>query len=430
MNKEQVMKQNISIFLIMILLAGCSSEKPQINNSSIPEIKQEDIYKDVFLPEESVKEEIPTPQTETVSTGNNPAITVNPTQNSSEIAETTEPPATKPAPKPGENNNTLTEVTPTEIALPESANNNVEQKIVYDDIAVPAAEVPATIPATPAEEKEPIQQARQANAENNYQKGFVILRDAVIKDDFININLRVALAEQYFELFERDLFPENADMKEILGNLLFHIRDIYNHSETNTGKNLRPTVIELQKRLQKLSEKAKGKLARAFEELRTALANSPATASAIPQVTEPEDSRVSFSRLEAAARKAFHTYPQVPGACYKTSVLTANKNGISGDGNVWPSSKKYQHSSMSRLKEAITAGDLKAGMIIYVNYNPGTDPMSMNLANGPHWFTYLGKDGSGVDRYSDQYSVSWTLEGEMGLVPGRKIDEILDPYRR
>lgn len=421
------MKQNISIVLIMILLAGCSQENTQINSNSIPTIKQEDIYKDVFLPEEPVKEEIPAPQTETILAENKPVITINSAENSHETALTE--PTTKPAPEPIENN-TPTEIALAETTLPDSAINNIEQKIIYDDIAVLTTELPANTPTTPTEKTDPIQQARQANAENNYQNGFVILRDAVTKDDFKNINLRVALAEQYFELFERDLFPENADMKEILGNLLFHIRDIYNHSETNAGKDLQPTAIKLQNRLQKLSENAKGKLAQAFEELRTALADSPATASAIPQVTEPEDSRVSFSRLEAAARKAFHTYPQVPGACYKTSVLTANKNGISGDGNVWPSSKKYQHSSMSRLKEAITAGDLKPGMIIYVNYNPGTDPMSLNLSNGPHWFTYLGKDSTGVDRYSDQYSVSWTLEGEMGLVPGRKIDEILDPYRR
>jgi hypothetical protein len=266
------------------------------------------------------------------------------------------------------------------------------------------------------------------NESGNYQEAFIILRNTVLTDRK-NMEIRCKFIEQYFIMLENEKFPPEADLKEILGNLLTHIRIIYTHSETAAGKEFQTNAREQQKRLQELSQNADGKLKQAFQELNSALLSHPATSTAAPN-QQPTDPRVIFSKLKTAAEKAFRANANVGRACYRTAVMTANVNGIAGDGHVWPSSKKYQHKSMNSLKEAIAAGDLLPGMIVYVGRNPGTDPNSLNLANGPHWFTYVGRDNQGIDRYSDQYKTDWTLEGMMGLVPGRKVDEILDPYRR
>ncbi len=274
----------------------------------------------------------------------------------------------------------------------------------------------------------PDERVSALNDSGNYQEAFIILRNSALADRK-NMDIRCKLIDQYFIMLENEKFPPEADLKEILGNLLTHIRIIHTHSETPAGIEFKTNAREQQERLQELAKKANGKLKLAFQELNSALLSHPATAPAAPNQLSI-DPRVIFSKMKTAAEKAFRANANVGRACYRTAVMTANVNGIAGDGHVWPSSKKYQHKSMSSLKEAIAAGDLLPGMIIYVGRNPGTDPNSLNMANGPHWFTYVGRDSQGIDRYSDQYKTDWTLEGMMGLVPGRKVDEILDPYRR
>jgi len=120
--------------------------------------------------------------------------------------------------------------------------------------------------------------------------------------------------------------------------------------------------------------------------------------------------------------------------CYRTSARTARLNGGSDDGWSWPEDKSYRGKSLSTgLKGAIERGILKPGMIIYASKNPGTDPNSMNLANLPHWFSYLGRDANGIDRFSDQYATDFDLGGPRGIAAtygsSRRIDAFFDPYK-
>ncbi|MFC1745144.1 hypothetical protein ACFL35_14210 [Candidatus Riflebacteria bacterium] len=144
----------------------------------------------------------------------------------------------------------------------------------------------------------------------------------------------------------------------------------------------------------------------------------------------PENPQVSYKRLLDAAKRA------KSGAgrdCYNTSVRTARFNGAKGDGRTWPTNKGYQGMGLKEgLTKAISNGDLKPGMVIYINNKPGADPDSMNMGYQPHWFTYLGKDENGVPRFSDQYAYDYDLSGPRGIVAtygnNRLMDEILDPY--
>ncbi len=150
--------------------------------------------------------------------------------------------------------------------------------------------------------------------------------------------------------------------------------------------------------------------------------------SAATQTGTTADPRTSYTNLLNAAKAEMSG---VSADCYNTSVRTANANGASGDGFSWPSSTRYRGQGVAQgMKQAIASGHLKPGMVIYICKNPGTDPNSLNLSNLPHWYTYLGKDTNGVDRFSDQYFTDLTIEGLASNYPNRLVDEILDPYRR
>lgn len=128
----------------------------------------------------------------------------------------------------------------------------------------------------------------------------------------------------------------------------------------------------------------------------------------------------------------------VPKENYRSAYRTAKALGAKGDGWSWQTNKEYQSQSMLKgIRSAIRQGDLLPGMIVYINNKPGADPASTNMKYQPHWFTYLGKDREGKDRFSDQFNADWSLEGPYGIVAEysrdaygnqRLIDEILDPY--
>lgn len=143
----------------------------------------------------------------------------------------------------------------------------------------------------------------------------------------------------------------------------------------------------------------------------------------------PSDPRRTYVRLLSAARAAASGTAR---DCYRTTVRTAVRNGATGDGLTWPENRSHRGQALAAgLRSGIADGTLKPGTVVYANRQPGTDPMSLDLANLPHWFTYLGKDSSGKDRFSDQYSSSWSLDGlvaEYGA--SRRIDAFLDPYRK
>lgn len=142
----------------------------------------------------------------------------------------------------------------------------------------------------------------------------------------------------------------------------------------------------------------------------------------------PADPRRSYGRLLAAARSAASGTSR---DCYRTTVRTAHANGASGDGMTWPTAKKYQGRALSAgLRQAIDAGHLKPGMVIYMNLRPGTDPNSLDMSNLPHWMTYLGQDAGGVHRFADQYASDFSLDEVVSTYSPRKLDEILDPYLR
>ncbi|MEB3187263.1 MAG: LysM domain-containing protein [bacterium] len=79
--------------------------------------------------------------------------------------------------------------------------------------------------------------------------------------------------------------------------------------------------------------------------------------------------------------------------------------------------------SIMHLAELASSGRLQPGDVIYVNRKPGTDPSSTNLANGPHWFTFMG-DGVYVDQYGKK-----SLSEMANFVPGRSLDLIVQPFR-
>jgi len=162
---------------------------------------------------------------------------------------------------------------------------------------------------------------------------------------------------------------------------------------------------------------------------------APAPVSA--PVSQP---RIPYEKLKAAAERACGG---IARACYDTAVNTVHNAGGRGNGDTWATSKKYQGRPMGQgLKDAIAAGHLRPGAVIYVSRRPGTDPRSLNMANLPHWMTYLGKDSNGIHRFGDNYhprvvtvngvnqrTAPWSLDEAADYYGGtRRIDEILDPW--
>lgn len=137
---------------------------------------------------------------------------------------------------------------------------------------------------------------------------------------------------------------------------------------------------------------------------------------------------LTHGALHRAALQAYQRNPKRPGKCHRTAELTALFNGGSGDDARWKKDLTLRHRPLSALHGAIESGRLQPGMVIYACRRPGTDPRSLDLRNGPHWFSFLGKDEHGIPRFGDQYRTDWTLEGMEAFIPQRKVDACFDPY--
>jgi hypothetical protein len=247
-----------------------------------------------------------------------------------------------------------------------------------------------------------------------------------------NLSAQLDLTEEYIKALENKVFDLNLSIKEFAGNLFFHVRGIESKIKATDNKelierwqNLRLRLTNFLRSLKKEQDRKEFlALARFLQESEGDIAKNET------KMAKTDTSHTSFLKLKNAAISARKQLLNVSGAGYRTVVLTANKNGAAGDGRIWPSSKKYQRQSLNNLQKAIDAGDLLPGMVIYVNNSPGSDPSSTNSAYKPHWLTYLGKDSSGKPRFSNQYSTDRKIDELINFLPGRLIDEILDPYKK
>ncbi|MEB3299327.1 MAG: peptidoglycan-binding domain-containing protein [Candidatus Sericytochromatia bacterium] len=127
--------------------------------------------------------------------------------------------------------------------------------------------------------------------------------------------------------------------------------------------------------------------------------------------------------LRASLENAFRGNPFTGKAreCFRFAWHMATR---SGGRDVWSAkgTKAHQWKSLDHLGTMMGNGTLKTGMVVYANRSPGADPMSTNLAYGPHWFIYMG---NGV--FADQYGKT-DLAGMKATIPGRKLDEVFDPF--
>lgn len=97
----------------------------------------------------------------------------------------------------------------------------------------------------------------------------------------------------------------------------------------------------------------------------------------------------------------------------------ATVKGAGGkDINSAPQDKSCRGQDIGSLDSMVKSGKINVGDVVYCCKAPGTDPASTNLANGPHWFTYIGNG-----KFADQYGVKTGAEMAQ-FVPGRKIDTV------
>lgn len=125
------------------------------------------------------------------------------------------------------------------------------------------------------------------------------------------------------------------------------------------------------------------------------------------------------ARLEQALSR--NAYSGSRSNCYRFSrelVLDAGGRDIQSPSDDTSSRGR----PLAHLAKLAASGDLRPGDVIYVSRRPGTDPSSTNLANGPHWFTFMG-DGVYVDQYGKK-----SLAEMAAFVPGRVIDSIVHPF--
>lgn len=249
-----------------------------------------------------------------------------------------------------------------------------------------------------------IEEALALNNRDKHDEALSLLRKGVIATNFKNVKVRYFLAKQYILVMKKD--KTSRENKDFASNLQSHI-----------------TFVEAFLSSDECDEADKKYYTSGLEALKdhqAGLLNLDRSSS---------NDKFSFNSLTAAASKAYDRWPGAPGKCYPVSVLTAKNNGSNGDGWSWVETKAYRWKSMEKIEDAIVDKSLKPGMVIYVNTSPGADPASLNMKYLPHWFTYLGKDSKGVDRFSDQYTFNSTLQEMIKFVPGRLVDSFFDPYQ-
>ena len=160
------------------------------------------------------------------------------------------------------------------------------------------------------------------------------------------------------------------------------------------------------------------------DDVSQAIARSPEYFSLHPD--EPIADNATYDRLKSIADNLAGSQSR---ACYRTAVATAARNGGLNDGWQWWTSTSYRGESLNALAQAIADGTLRGGMVIYMNTAPGRDRASMNLSYRPHWMTYLGRDGGGTPRFSDQYGTSYSLSDVANTYSPRLIDAFFNPYQ-
>jgi len=143
---------------------------------------------------------------------------------------------------------------------------------------------------------------------------------------------------------------------------------------------------------------------------------TPTTASTAPR----DPNAALIGRLNKAAAK--NAYAGSLHNCYQFSRTTVLNAGGRDIGSL-PDDRSARGQGVAHLQTMIEKGKLRPGDVIYANYRPGTDPQSLNLSNGPHWFTYLGHG-----KFADQYGIK-NLKEMVAFIPGRKIDAVVHPFK-
>jgi hypothetical protein len=150
------------------------------------------------------------------------------------------------------------------------------------------------------------------------------------------------------------------------------------------------------------------------------------------------------ARPAATATAARVHKPTSPGAATRRKLLAHLNNGykgvphhcfdyawalVTGAGGRGINAAAKSHAgrghSITYLQTMAADGRLHVGDVIYTNYHPGADPSSLNLADGPHWFAYIGNG-----QFADQYGVKHGAAAMQSFVPGRKIDTIYRAFPR
>ena len=246
-----------------------------------------------------------------------------------------------------------------------------------------------------------IRVALRLNGEGMESSALELLRLGVEKTQFQDVKIRYFLAKQYVLVMKKD--AEAPKIPEFRTNLRIHYEAVLHYIQGTEA-----TLKEISYYSTGLREIVQSGFL--YENVR------------LP-------SRVSYSKLLAASNKARNHWPGMRGKCYPVVLLAARYNGAIGDGWSWPDTKKYRWKRISDLKSAIWTGTLQPGMVVYANTRPGADPSSLKIQYAPHWFTYLGKDSGGVDRFADQYRTNYSASEMEDFIPGRVIDSFLDPYQ-
>ena len=244
--------------------------------------------------------------------------------------------------------------------------------------------------------------ALRLNGERKERTALQLLRLGVEKTEFQDVKIRYFLAKQYVLVMKKEATTKK--IPEFRTNLRIHYKAVLEYVQGTES-----TLKEISYYSSGLREIVNSGL------LYKNVLHHPL---------------VSYSKLLEATRKARSHWPGVRGKCYQVILLAAQYNGARGDGWSWPDTKKYRWNRISNLKSAIHSGILRPGMVVYANTRPGADPSSLNMRYSPHWFTYLGKDPGGVDRFADQYRTNYTASEMEEFIPGRLIDSFFDPYQR
>jgi hypothetical protein len=287
-----------------------------------------------------------------------------------------------------------------------------------------------------------IRKALKLNKSKKYLAGLSILQKENIKAEFKDLKLRYFLAKQYILCMEKSILLD----KTTWINTRSHLRHIRKAIKTHSAQNqnfFRVGFNDLLIRLKSLNTFAENLNLKTIKNSNvTRVKKNKSTPPTKVKKTEKAISKsihkspavksktiLTYPSLLKAAQSSLRKYKNIHGACCKVANYTANLNGAEGNRWMWPTEQTFRWREIDALHRAIKLKYLKPGMVIYANTSPGADPVSTNMKFKPHWFTYLGKDPQGIDRFSDQYKTNYTVETMKIFIKKRKIDCFFDPYQ-